>query len=1439
MTTYNFYIGFINMSISSPVEPLKLHLVSTPNHLTFPSNPKTLHEIGAYLRSEIRMKGSWTDECSTVLKNNPKVLFLYDRFEFIFGNAYGHSSCKILLNPNMVICMHPSCLESNVKDVPVVRLSHPFHLDSYLLHLERHCDRMGEAMKLRFGMLRENMFIPPTELDKISIAPHCLQTVKKGNDKTRKILQLYGIDRNFNTNYICHWKAKLIASGLIDSASLLFQEDEAFIAMVLNFPNPIREWSLWNTIYLYGLKLLTSVSSTALNLYRGTTNYPRLNVASSDNVNDFASFINHASPSLTAYQRDLPDLNYSNVVYQGGEILYHIKSLQKSDDSLGLKYSANNVLRFPITLGIDEQELNPGTFIHNGTLNGLVEKMNVKDIEQIGINNLAHHIAEKNNFIKGVRENRATDFKGIVCSNVLTEFISHELTGKECIERLQRSTRFSNSCYKCLVNHVDCKYDRIDASCSYCVDEDALCVSLVVLHILWDMGSGHKRADLDYYHLEKDSPASEMFSSLMSTIGFGGLHLCKSFVCTARNYVLKHNGEHFGVNILMELKQHCEILQSINNAVFIGRDKQSDLLNHTLVGEKTQLSLKSSSKYLVTRVPEKYLTYKDNVKTQKRIINPKGISCNRNGDIFLLDSGLSCIHVIDNSIIAKVCIVGSYDKPQKTPYGALYENSLNNVRFGNDLSEIQVDPLNDNVVVLDTSREEVIIMKGCVNIKTLFSRKFYILMLNNVQSIALNEDLYALRKLDDDFVIQKIKFALPKKSKSGKEKVSVDFDIFYAINMSVDLSIMSLFYVPYPDMVGGFDTADKSSHIIPVGCKELKKQVDLTIKSEVVPFLTTDNKIICCLANQISIYKLADITKTVTVKLLDHIQIDGQVKGFTMNGKVVSLVAAMEESMCTNEYSVLEWGSTGFSLLYCEAISNLYDAISYVPPHGNPKQMTLDECIEQAEICRSLLSDMQKERVSISPSRNTFIGCDGIPWSKTISCLERTVESWKVLKARMEILAPGSSQLIYPHSICNESYVEHSFGFIKNQGQGHNLSQEEYIQAKRSHMVDFQMRMCKLPFNQHTKTKLRDKGYQSLESREVPMSLKEFKEIFHYGKPVVQPEENVSQADQQLLKRAHLLSKYVPRQSSRNRWRAMSGQTPSMIANRNASTLHENDMVFFRSIEGDISKLIVKKSFSLANRFSPLKVWSVDMKKDMVITVEHLLCHKQQILTVPQACYVIESGYVVFSDQFRPIFESIKEEITVSGEGFSEEDWNTILVNVDENNTSKESDTQGSKPIINRETWKDKKGNVVTRKAKVGEKRKLPEAGFQMESRIVSDEEDISDLSEVQTNLFADLKEIPVLDRRLLMWVKVLYEGEIFLGKIMNIHEDQCLVRCLKFPFGVHEGEFQDLESEHEAVWYGKVYRTDVDPSMIREHDTDGKEKRRGKFRYIYGKALS
>ena len=59
----------------------------------------------------------------------------------------------------------------------------------------------------------------------------------------------------------------------------------------------------------------------------------------------------------------------------------------------------------------------------------------------------------------------------------------------------------------------------------------------------------------------------------------------------------------------------------------------------------------------------------------------------------------------------------------------------------------------------------------------------------------------------------------------------------------------------------------------------------------------------------------------------------------------------------------------------------------------------------------------------------------------------------------------------------------------------------------------------------------------------------------------------------------------------------------------------------------------------------------------------------------------------------------------------------------------------------------------------------------------------------------------PMIGSRLYMRVK------FFLGIVLELREGQCLVPCLKIPFGIQE--LQELESEQEAVFYDTVYSND------------------------------
>lgn len=64
------------------------------------------------------------------------------------------------------------------------------------------------------------------------------------------------------------------------------------------------------------------------------------------------------------------------------------------------------------------------------------------------------------------------------------------------------------------------------------------------------------------------------------------------------------------------------------------------------------------------------------------------------------------------------------------------------------------------------------------------------------------------------------------------------------------------------------------------------------------------------------------------------------------------------------------------------------------------------------------------------------------------------------------------------------------------------------------------------------------------------------------------------------------------------------------------------------------------------------------------------------------------------------------------------------------------------------------------------------------------------------------------------MWVKVKYEDEVFLGKVLLIKNHQAQVRCLQKPFGVREP--QEFEREEDAVFYVTVFSCDVQPEMVK-----------------------
>ena len=190
----------------------------------------------------------------------------------------------------------------------------------------------------------------------------------------------------------------------------------------------------------------------------------------------------------------------------------------------------------------------------------------------------------------------------------MTSFEWHVLTSVECIEQMDNMVAFAIQCEHCLKFDKECKYDRIDEPCEECISSGECCVSLVVFHISWDMGSSHKKTVKENpCCLNGSNDIEKMMNPRCYTIGFGGLHLAKAFVNSIRNHVVQHNGEYFGTDILIALRNECASLQNIKNAVFVGKDRQSDLLSWLTVCSDVQEALSLQEFYCMQRLPEKFL----------------------------------------------------------------------------------------------------------------------------------------------------------------------------------------------------------------------------------------------------------------------------------------------------------------------------------------------------------------------------------------------------------------------------------------------------------------------------------------------------------------------------------------------------------------------------------------------------------------------------------------------------------------------------------------------------------------------------------------------------------------------------------------------------------------------------------------------------------------
>ena len=94
------------------------------------------------------------------------------------------------------------------------------------------------------------------------------------------------------------------------------------------------------------------------------------------------------------------------------------------------------------------------------------------------------------------------------------------------------------------------------------------------------------------------------------------------------------------------------------------------------------------------------------------------------------------------------------------------------------------------------------------------------------------------------------------------------------------------------------------------------------------------------------------------------------------------------------------------------------------------------------------------------------------------------------------------------------------------------------------------------------------------------------------------------------------------------------------------------------------------------------------------------------------------------------------------------------------------------------------------------------------ESRTIDPEISVSSAKE-----FTHLKNIDSV--RSGQWLFVEYEGEFFLGIVLEVSCTGTRVQCLEKPYGISEP--QDLEKAHISAWYtlDKLFEAPVVPDVV------------------------
>ena len=552
------------------------------------------------------------------------------------------------------------------------------------------------------------------------------------------------------------------------------------------------------------------------------------------------------------------------------------------------------------------------------------------------------------------------------------------------------------------------------------------------------------------------------------------------------------------------------------------------------------------------------------------------------------------------------------------PYKGKVMKESGDLKLSNKVSDIFISP-QDDVFISDPGRKEIAILRQCTVASKVNSSTFNILKKPNVHSVCGFGDSIACLS---DGKVEILNLTLPPVSKKALLEVS------YQVKKKVllDEPVKRIFSIS-PGVLGALSKEEEIIFYWNIKTKKHDKKI-YGLKSGVKPHYHGEKLVILHGENLAEI----EISLGKDNKLLVGSPIT---LPFNVTLRCTSIQKWGNTYFTTSNINgimkLVEFGRLHFGQRFSECMSSYYDAICYTPPHGNPSHKTLEESFQQASPLVNLLQSIQAEREEMFPRMTTFLGAHGAIYTRTQNSLKASVESVKALQKRMEYLDPGSSKKINPHVILNESLIEHSFGFTKSKGKLELQSQSDYLHNKSKHEVDFLLKLTKLPFCQHVKTKLRDKSYQHVDENTLksPVTADDLWDVIFSRKSKKTSDINIDitpitldPTEQGFLRQCFLYTKSVPRKSNRAKWKENSGYRPNMLHEEEEDgKLMKGDLVFCKDPFGKIKELIVEENILMLNIADHVSVCDLNDGECHSIPLTSLLHDKGLLAVVPSSLY--------------------------------------------------------------------------------------------------------------------------------------------------------------------------------------------------------------------------